>query len=222
MSNRFIVFLVAIILYSCAPARFVKPLAEKQQAVNLSLGGSLFEYNNITIPMPLLTAAYGYGIDSTLTGFGAINITSALYGNLQFELGATKRILMQRGSIPGVSVTPVANIIFRNKDAFKFYPQLDVNAFWDFNENRNFFYLGVSNWFELAGKKAHDEEQNHRWLFTPMLGHTFVRDKWDFTVETKIIAPHIKSDKAAVDYKTPFGKNGAFGIYLGYSRKFSR
>ncbi len=73
-------FLITIYISSCAPACFVKPLADKQKAVNLSVGGPLFKYSDLVVPMPLLTATYGYGIDSTLTGFGALNITSALYG----------------------------------------------------------------------------------------------------------------------------------------------
>lgn len=215
-----LMYLWIFALASCAPVRFVKPLAKKQQAVNVAVGGPLFDYSNLTIPMPLLTAAYGYGIDSTLTGFGAVNITSALYGNAQIELGVTKQILKQNGVAPGISVTPVANIIYRNKDAKKIYPQLDVTAFWDYNHNRNFFYAGLSNWFELAAKKAYDQDQPNHWLLTPLVGQTFTRKKWDITIEAKIIAPHLHYESNVVDYKSPFGKNGAFGIYFGYTRKF--
>ncbi|MBD0280007.1 MAG: hypothetical protein ICV81_18875 [Flavisolibacter sp.] len=219
MRNLVSFFFISL-LCACAPARFVKPLADEQKAASLSLGGPLFDFSNLIIPMPLLTAAYGYGIDSTLTGFGALNITSALYGNAQVELGITKRILQQHGHWPALSIAPVANVIYRNKEAFKFYPQVDVNAYWDFNRSRNYFYAGISNWFDLAGKRAHEEKQTHHWLLTPQLGQTFVRRRWDFTIEAKIIAPHIASDKNAVDYKTPLGKHGAFGIYFGYTRKF--
>lgn len=212
--------LVIITIASCAPTRFVKPLAKKQQAVNLSLGGALIKYSKLTIPMPFVTATYGYGIDSTLTGFGSLNLTSLLAGNAQVELGLTKQLLHQKGVWPGFSITPVANIIYRNKDASKLYPQVDINAFWDYNHKRNFFYLGVSNWFELAGKRAHDQQQEHRWIFSPMIGETFVRKKWDYNIELKIIAPNIANNSNVVSYKTPFGTHGAFGIYLGCTRKF--
>jgi hypothetical protein len=215
-------FLFAFVaaLGSCAPSRFVKPLEAKQQAVNLSLGGALIEYSGLTIPMPLVTATYGYGLDSTLTGFASLHLTSALYGNLQTEFGVTKRILQQKGKLPAVSISPVANIIYRNKNAAKFYPQADVNAYWDFNQHRNYFYVGLSSWFELSGKRAFDEEQPHHWLFSPLVGQTFSRKKWDFTIEAKVIAPNVPDDKMVVDYKTPFSKHGAFGIYFAYTRKF--
>ena len=221
MQNKVWCFVfIASMLISCAPSRFVKPLKEDEQAVNLSLGGPLISYSDVPIPMPFLTATYGYGFDSTLTGFGALNITSLLFGNAQLELGVTKQLIQQRGSRPGISINPVANIIYRNKDAAKFYPQLDINAFWEYNQNRNFFYVGLSNWFELSGKRAFDQEQENQWLLTPMIGQTFVRSKWNYNIEAKIIAPYIDNNTSPVDYKTPFGKKGALGIYFGLTRKF--
>lgn len=211
-------FITAIV--SCAPTRFVKPLAKNQQAVNLSLGGQLISYSNLTIPMPFLTATYGYGFDSTLTGFGGVNITSLLYGNIQLELGVTKQILKQQGVVPGISINPVANIVYRNKNASKFYPQVDINAFWDYNSQKDFFYVGLSNWFELSGKRVYGQQQQHNWFIAPMLGQTFVRKKWNYNIELKMLAPNLKNNTSTVDYKTPFGTHGALGVYIGCTRKF--
>ena len=220
MQNRIAVLFIVCSLYSCAPSRFVKPLAKNQQAVNISLGGPIISSDAVTIPAPFFTATYGYGIDSTLTGFGSVNLTSAFFGNVQVELGATKNLLRQKGNRPGISITPVANIIYRPKATTKIYLQLDVNAYWDFNHQRNFFYAGISNWFELSSKKASGLKQQDHWLLSPMLGQTFVRKKWDFTIEAKIIAPGLKNNYSTVEYKTPLGTHGAFGIYFGCTRKF--
>jgi hypothetical protein len=57
-------------------------LGKDEQAVNLSLGGPVISYSDLPIPLPFLTATYGYGLDSTLTGFGSLNITSLFYGNV--------------------------------------------------------------------------------------------------------------------------------------------
>lgn len=211
---------ISSFIISCAPSRFVKPLKEDEQAINISLGGPLVSYSDVPIPMPFLTATYGYGFDSTLTGFGALNITSLLYGNAQLELGVTKQLIQQRGSRPGVSINPVANIIYRNKDAAKVYPQLDINAFWEYNKNRNFFYVGLSNWFELSGKRAFEQDQKTQWILSPMIGQTFVKSKWNYNIEMKIIAPNIDNNTSPVEYKTPLGKKGALGIYFGATRKF--
>lgn len=211
-----------IILYfsSCAPSRFVKPLAKKESAVNIAAGGPVINYNSLPIPAPFVTLTYGYGIDSSLTAFGSVNITSALYGNAQAEAGIVKRLMQQKGNRPGISISPVANVIYRNKNAGKFYPQLDVNAYWNYNKSKNLFYAGISNWFELASKKAYDIKQDHHWLLSPMIGECFVRSKWSINVEVKIVAVNVLSQKTVAEYKTPTGHNGAAGIYIGYTRNF--
>ncbi len=119
-----------------------------------------------------------------------------------------------------MSVNPVANIIYRNKNASKIYPEVDLNAFWEYNHKRNLLYIGLSNWFELANKRAYDQKQEHHWLITPMIGETFVRRKWNYNIELKIITPNIANNNSTIEYKTPFGTHGALGIYLGCTRKF--
>lgn len=220
MHFRLITLLLISFLFSCAPARFIKPLHKKQHAANLSLGGPLIKYGTATIPIPFLTANYGYGIDSTLTGFAAFNITSALYGNFQMELGATKQVLQQKKYLPGLSFTPVLNIIYKNQDAKKIYPQLAINAFWEYGKRKNFVYVGVDNWFELAPERQYEIKQRNHWIFMPMIGHSFTGKKWNFNLEAKVIAPNLSNEKLIVDYVTPLNTKGAFGVYLGVTRKF--
>ncbi|MEO6637056.1 MAG: hypothetical protein ABIN25_02195 [Ginsengibacter sp.] len=218
--QSFSFFYLIVCITSCAPTRFVKPLNKNEQAVNLSLGGPVIGFKDISIPVPFVTATYGYGVDSALTAFGSLNVTSAFYGNAQIEIGIVKRIVQQHNSLPGISITPVANIIYRNKDASKVYPQVDINAYWDYNKGRNFFYAGLSNWFELSSKKAYDIKQDNHWFLSPMIGEYFVRKRWSMNGELKIVAANIASQKTVADYKTPLGNNGALGIYVGYTKKF--
>ena len=207
-------------LVSCSPTKFVKPLEKNQHAATVSLGGPLIDYGTLTIPVPFLTATYGYGIDSTLTGFASLNITSALYGNFQTELGITKQQFKQKNYFPAVSITPVANIIYRNQDAYKLYPQFAINAFWEYGKRKNYFYIGLDNWFELSQKRAFDVMQPNHWIPMPSLGHNFTNKKWNFILEAKVIAPDLSNQKIVVDYVTPLNNHGAFGIYMGCTRKF--
>jgi len=223
--NSFFLFctfacLYLAILSSCTSIKFVKPLNKKQHSASVSLGGPLIKYGTATIPIPFLTADYGYGIDSSLTGFASFNITSALFGNFQMELGATKQLWKQNNYLPAISITPVGNIIYRNKDAYKFYPQLAINAFWEYGKHKNVVYVALDNWFELAQKRAYDIKQPNHWIFMPTVGHSFTGKKWNFNIEAKIIAPNLSHQKLVVDYQTPFKNNGALGVYLGYARKF--
>ncbi|CAN5575384.1 hypothetical protein BH11BAC1_BH11BAC1_07730 [soil metagenome] len=207
-------------LAACTPMRFVKPLEKNQQAANISIGGELIKYNSSTIPIPFLTANYGYGIDSSLTAFASLNITSALFGNFQLGLGATKQLLKQHQYCPAMSVSPAFDFIYRNKNAVKLYPQLAMNAFWEYGKKKNLVYLGIDNWFELATKRAYGRKQENHWFFMPALGHSFCGKKGSFTTEVRAIAPNIPNEKLVIEYVTPFGTHGAFGVYIGYTRKF--
>ncbi|MBK7182939.1 MAG: hypothetical protein IPH89_08375 [Bacteroidetes bacterium] len=72
----------------------------------------------------------------------------------------------------------------------------------------------------MSQKKAYDLKQANHWFVSPMIGHSFVGKKWNFNIEAKVIAPNLSNEKLVVDYQTPFRNKGAFGIYLGYTRKF--
>jgi len=220
LNKKIILFCFSVSIFACAPSRFVKPLEKKQHAANVALGGPLIKFGNATIPVPFLTATYGYGIDSTLTGFASINITSGLYGNLQMEIGATKQLIKQNKYIPGISFNPVINIIYRDKNAKKIYPQLDLNLFWEYGKRKNFFYIGIDNWLELSQKRSFGVKQQNHWIFSPMAGHTFSGKKWNLTLEAKVIAPNLSNKNIVVEYQTPLKNRGAMGIYLSYTRKF--
>ncbi len=216
----FYFFIISTIFTACAPSHFVKPLEKKQHAANIALGGPLIKYGTATIPVPFLTATYGYGIDSTLTGFASVNITSALYQNAQIEIGASKRLLKQNKYFPAISINPVLNFIYHDKKTYKFYPQFDLNFYWEYGRKENFFYVGLDNWFDLSAKKAFDKKQQNHWIYSPMMGHTFSGKKWNFNVEAKIIAPNLSNKNIVVDYQTPLKNNGAMGIYFSCTRKF--
>lgn len=216
----FSITLCICIFSSCAPSRFVKPLGGKQHAANISLGGPLIKYDKTTIPIPFVTATYGYGFDSLLTGFVSVNITSALYSNVQLELGVVKQLSKQQKAIPAISITPVFNFIYHDRNTKKIYPQLDINAYWEYGRFKNFIYVGVDNWFELSQKRAYEIKQKNHWFFSPMIGHTLVRNKYCINIEAKIIAPNLSNRKLVIDYQTPLKHNGALGVYIGYTRKF--
>jgi hypothetical protein len=214
------ILLSLFLLASCSPTRFVKPLAKKQHAANLSFGGPLIKFGTATIPVPFITANYGYGIDSMLTGFASFNITSALYGNFQAELGATRQWTRQHRYLPALGTTLQLNAIYRNTEAKKLYPQLDLHAYWEYGKRKNYFYIGASNWFELSKTRTLGEPLDNRWIFMPMAGHSFNGRKWNVNIEAKIMAPNLSNEKLVVEYQTPLRNRGAFGIYIGYTRKF--
>ncbi len=213
-------WILFLLIASCAPSRFVKPLEKNKSAISVSAGGPLIKYNKSTVPIPFATAIYGYGVGNKTTAFAGLNATSALYGNFQTEAGATLRLSSQHKFMPAFSVTPVINFIYRNSKTTRVYPQVDLNAFWEYGKNKNLIYVGVDNWFELRRQKAHGRSQRQAWFFSPMIGHTLVKNKWEINIEIKVMAPHVSNQNIVVEYQTPFKNHGAFGVYLSYNRKF--
>ena len=217
------IFALFAVLFSCAPTRYVRPLPKGEVAIGGAFGGPMINFGGLLIPIPFSSVQAGYGIDSTLTAFAGAGITSALFGVVQSDLGITKSILKPGGAKPGLSITPVANF---NVDVyegnFTFYPQVDVNAWWEYSKKRpDFVYVGLSNWFELQGKRAHNEPQPQRWVPSVQVGHTWSARRFDWTVETKYIAPFNVNTETVVNYANPIPRGG-IGMYFTITRRLGR
>ena len=213
--------LIIIGLSSCAPARFIQPLQEKEHALSFSLGGPMFNFSDMTIPAPLSSICYGYGLKENLSLFGSIHTTSLAFGNFQSDFGATYKFLDQKNCIPNISASAAGNLIFNFNEAnTHFWPQLDVNAYWEHGKNNSYFYVGMSNWFELAAKRAHDEPSIDHWLLHPQLGYQYNLESWSFFAEVKLLAPTHLNDEVLIDFRSITGNYGSTGLYLGVTKKF--
>lgn len=205
------------LMISCAPARFVEPLQKKELAVGANLGGPVIS-QGLTIPIPLTAVEIGYGLDTNLTIHGGVHTTAMLFGNLQMDAGLTYKLLNQNKYIPNVSVNPGFNFIhsFESK-ATKFWPTLDVNAYWNYGKRSSYLYFGFNNIIELSKTMAHEQAQKQRWIFSPQIGHVLKtkKEKWQFTTELKFLALNQDNSYAFLPYKSLTGSYGATGFYLG-------
>jgi hypothetical protein len=209
-----------IALASCAPTRFVQPLEKGQVAVTGHLGGPLIGFGGATIPIPFTSLGAGWGISNTTTAFGNLHTTALAYGVVQVEAGVLHSFLRPDGWRPGISAAATANFMADVWEGnTKLFPQLDANAYWTYGKRQNFFYLGTSNWIDLARTRAHEEPQPNHWIFNLQAGHTFVRPKWNWVLEAKYLAPFHSNQNIVVDYAS-FGRTGAIGAYVGVMRKF--
>lgn len=212
-----VVGLVALVLGACAPARFVEPLDKGELTVGGSLGGPVISFGG-PIPMPLSSVEVGYGLDSNLTVFGAIHTTAAYFGNLQLDAGISYKFLNQRKFVPNLSASPSFNLVYNfESKAVKFWPILDVNAYWNYGDRQNYFYVGFNNYFELSSTMANDQPQTQHWIFNPQLGHILKGKggKFQFTAEIKFLAPYADNSTAFIPYQSLTGSRGATGFYLG-------
>lgn len=187
--KKFYLLLPILLIFACAPTRYVKPLEKGQLAVGADFGGPLIVFSGMTIPLPLTNVNAGYGLSENTTLFGGLHTTALAFGVLQLDAGAVHAFSQSQGLRPGISSSASLNFMLGLEGGgSRIFPQLDLNAFWEYHSGRKLIYAGISNWFELKKYRAHGEEQPVHWLPSLQIGHTFVREKWDFTLEIKQVA----------------------------------
>jgi len=207
------------LLSGCATSRLVRPLKANEHMIGFSTGGPLFKFSGTTIPMPLSSFFYARGFTEKTTGFGSLHTTSLLYGVFQTDIGVCHQLYQNDELRLGVSANPVLNVaIDRWEKHLKVWPQLDVNAYWELKPSESFLYAGFANWFELSAyKEVNDTKRFRHWIISPHLGFQYHRNRWVFTIESKVLAPHVNNTSNVVEY-TGVGDRGAVGIYLGVNR----
>jgi hypothetical protein len=216
----FVIWCTAVIIYGCAPTRIVKTIPKGQTNISASLGGPLISFHNLIIPMPLTSVSVAHGFKDNLTGFAGLHTTALAFGVIQTDIGITKTLKKQDGWSPGISVSPVANLMFDTwEHHFKFYPEADINVYWNYKQKQNYVYAGMFNWVELSATRAFNEPQSNQWIPGFYIGHTWSRKIMEYSVEAKYLEPFTSNKNLVVEY-TSFGNTGAIGIYFGITRKF--
>ncbi len=220
--RKFFIYLIFFlgILQNCAPTRFVKPLAKNQNAISANLGGPLIHFGKAVTPIPFTSLMYGRGITNSTTAFASVHTTALLFGNFQTDLGVCQRLYKHDSLKFGITINPALNMIYDkwNKN-FRAWPQLDVNVYKDILKDKAFVYIGLTNWFELSSKKAHNEVQKNHALINPHIGMTYNTKKWGYTLECKFLQMNKKNIPNIVDY-VGIQQRGAIGIYLNFTRRF--
>ncbi len=216
--TSFAVLLLALACTSCSPTRHIIPLHAGQSQISAALGGPLITYSEKVIPAPMISVSYGYGFDTNITLFGGAQATSALFGVIQTDLGIRYGIAdpsaWQPGITLGASLNPAIDVWEGN---FKVWPELMAAARWKVGDNNP--YLALSTWIELASTRAHDQEQEIRFMPSISLGDIYQSTNWDYTLEARWIAPGLTNKGTIVDYHG-IGNNGAIGIYFSIGRRF--
>lgn len=208
-------------LCACAPTRYVRPLAQGEVAVSGSYGGPLFKNFGLPIPAPMITLGAGYGWKENTTLYGNFHATSALFGVIQADLGASHGFLQPEGARPGLSGSAAVNLAGDVwEGGFKAWPQLDANAYWEYGQLKHYGYVGLSTWWELRALAPTDADDHTRLVLPGIqLGNTFAGRSWDKTIELKWNNFARQSQYATVDWAA-IGRHGAIGIHFGITKRF--
>ena len=212
--------LISLCFQNCAPTRFVKPLAKNQNAIAANLGGPLIHFGKAVTPIPFTSLMYGRGITNSTTAFVSVHTTAMLYGNFQTDIGVCQSLYKNDSLKFGITLNPAINMVYDKwNQNFRAWPELDINLYKDILKQKAFVYIGLTNWFELASKKAHNETQQNHALINPHIGMTYNTKKWGYTLECKFLQMNKNNKPNVVDY-VGIQQKGAVGIYLNFARRF--
>ena len=211
--------LVLGLFSSCSTTRLVKPLEKKQWAAGFDFGGPLIDFAGAKIPIPFTSFTGAYGIDTGFTAFGSLHTTALAAGVFQLELGVVKDILPKReGRKFNISVAGITHFMARQE--FRFYPEIDINAYWQYSQKRkNFAYFSVANWFDFTRFGAHGVRNQELYIPNFGVGHTFVTKKMRYSLEARWLAPFSSNQNIVVGFNG-IGQQGAVGIYFSMYRSF--
>jgi hypothetical protein len=205
---------------SCSPVAMVKPLEKGKWAATANVGGPLIGFGNSTIPVPFTAVGAAFGFSEKSTGIAKLHTTSALFGVAHVDVGWLHLWREANGWKPGFSTLPQATfMIDRWEGNARFYPSLDVNAFWNMHSRGDFLYAGLTSWFDLQSKGTLQRDQPQHWIPALNVGYTITKTVWNTSFEMKYLAPGTSNQNLTVDYQSPF-KKGAVGIYVSFLRKF--
>ena len=230
-------YLVSFLLVvACSPSRHVVPLARKEHAVSLSVGGPMVNIasSSVPLPLPMVSASYAYGASKKTTRIAALHFTPLIFGTYHLEAGFLREWIYNKKSKTGLTTNLMGNLIFdHNEWNFKFYPQLDFNFYWHFLGDAHyhcdcpkdrglnqFLYIGLTNWFELDRKNENGISQGQRILANPHFGYNFGSKKIKFNLEIKYYLPYVKRRNTNITYYNPINNYGALGVSLGVYRLF--
>lgn len=220
-SLSYIILLLSVFSISCSSSRFVEPLEKKQHAIGVNLGGPLINFGGTVIPTPLSSIVYGYGLDSNLTVFGGLHTTSLIFNNFHTDLGITYKFLKQNKIQPSISSSLNNTIVTSLRTGTtRYWPSIDLNSYWNFSKKNHFWYVGLSNWFELRSTRTHDLEQIKRWLPNPHAGITLKGKSLQFNLEYKLLGIGQQSNEVFVPYQSIANNKGAMGLYFGITKTF--
>ena len=218
-------------LASCAPARFVEPLKKGQQVITGNFGGPVAKIPGIgNIPIPYTAIGYGRGLTDKTTIFGNLHTTSLLFGVGQTDLGVSQSIW--KNDQMGVSAQGSMNILVDfYTGANRFWPQVDANYYFKYGKHSkpvqldamckieskhyNFFYAGLSNWFDPYKTESQGRPNAQFWIPSVQLGHQWIRPKWSYQAELKMLAPNQSNENIVVNYPSMLNNRGALGLYFG-------
>jgi hypothetical protein len=210
--------LLIIVAMSCAPVRTVVPLEKGETHVSASLGGPLIEFSGLVIPVPLTSVNVSHGVKENFTLNGALHTTSMLFGVIHLEVSTTISLHKFKSETSGITATGGYYFMIDTWEGkSRLYPTIDMNIYKQYGDKNHLMYGSLTLLYDWSQKKSGKFSDVIIPSFT--FGHTWKREKMNYTLELKYLSFLKNNMNIVVDYVSPINK-GAFGIQFGVTRKF--
>lgn len=202
---------VALSLASCAPSKVIAPLDEGQWQVGVTSGRPQINDGSLN----LLGFYAAKGMQHEKTGYGGMQITSALLGTVQLEGGVLHGIRPSQGWSPGFSWNSAGHLAVSTRDgATRFYPEATGNAYWKLGPH--ILHATAGTWVDPLFFQARYGKGNP---VAPHLGAGYrFRNKWfEAQIEYKLLNPitELVVPQATVPGVSGYGARGwYYGIAI--------
>ncbi|MCF8237249.1 MAG: hypothetical protein K9I85_03775 [Saprospiraceae bacterium] len=213
--------ILAVCLFSsCVGQRQIYPLVESESAVGIQAGGPLIQLGDAILPIPFSALYAARGLAHGWMADLGIHTSALLYKTIYLDPGAQKTFAFPSGIRPGLNTGIRLNTMTDlSLQRWRFYPQADLHLWWADTPNRHLGYIGMSHWFDPHREQARERSTYKLWRPAVYIGYQYRRNDWDFSLESKWLAPGTDNRFNAIEYQAP-AHQGALGFYLTVQYRF--
>ncbi|MBK7343115.1 MAG: hypothetical protein IPJ06_08485 [Saprospiraceae bacterium] len=214
-------FLLAAFLFtSCVGQRHIHPLIKDETAIGLQAGGPLIKSSDRTFPIPFSALYVTHGLDNGWMADIGLHTTALLYKTIYLDPGGQKTWIFPQGIRPGLNTGIRLNTMTDlSVNRWRFYPQADLHLWWSARQSRRVGYVGMTHWFDPHTDPTQHQSTYQFWRPAFYLGYQIRKTDWDFSLESKWLAPGNDNRMNALEY-TASGDAGALGFYLTIQYRF--
>jgi hypothetical protein len=205
---------LGLLLGACAAPYTVRTVGKGQVALRASVGGPLLGNFGPAVPAPAAVVGGSYGVAEGWDVHGSFHVTAAAFRMAGVDLGATRRLVRQRGAVPEVTATLRLSLL-GNLAELRAYPELEAYASY-LLRRRVLLYLGLTTLYDFFPER----DGAVRVHFGPVVGADLrLRRRHSLGVALRWISPQEDTGKLVVDY---VGGRGLVLIQLGYQAHLGR
>jgi hypothetical protein len=209
-------FLLSTIFFSgCGVTQPVRIIDQGTTQAAVSFGGPLIPFGGMTVPTPYLNLGLIHGYKENLTLTGNVHVTTALFKNAAFDLGAATRLARESNGWP--ELTAKAQLYFfsdlERLDNARVFPMVSINA----------SYLLAHSALFYAGADQLIQFNKPQYFFTPFAGAQLsFSDRSALQIELKWMAANANSAHGIFRGTGSIGDHGDIGVFFGYTYGLSR